>query len=65
VPEGFSALSPIPPILSESLEIDSTTVRNAQHMPNYFGLAKAESFSKVRCSAEAVVVGHKLGTDWR
>ena len=65
VPEGFSALSPNPLILSESLEIDSTPVATAQHMPNYFGLAKAEYFSKVRCSAVTVRVGHKFGTGRR
>jgi hypothetical protein len=65
VPEGFSALSPIPLILSESLEIDATPVANAQLMPNYFGLAEAEDFLKVRCSAAAVRVGHKLGVGWR
>ena len=56
---------PIPLILSESLEIDATPVATAQHMPNYFGLGKAEYFSKVRCSAAAVAVGQKLGTGRR
>ena len=62
MPLGFPAFTQIPLILPESLEINSTPVANAQHMPNHFGLATAEHFSEVRCSAATVEVGHKLGT---
>ena len=60
MPQGFPAFTQISLILPGSLEIDATPVANAQPMPNYFGLAEAEYFSKVRYSGVAVGVGHKL-----